>query len=211
MSIDFASVVPVFDAILARGLSGGVGQRDGQMCIEAAVCAALGLPHGDDPKCVASAVRMFKIRLNDSRWSSPRARAEGLRRLGIAQLGSMGVVDDCEFTRRIAESTIRQLVPKLFRTLFPSNARCLTAADRCEAEGSREAAREAQVAASAVYAVAYAAYAADAYAAYAAASAADAAADGYLRLSADIAFGILADLKSPGALWLLAQEGATVS
>jgi len=51
---------------------------------------------------------MFKIRLNDARWSSPTARATGLRDLGIAQLGSLGVVKDTEFVKLMAEKTIRR-------------------------------------------------------------------------------------------------------
>lgn len=73
------------------GLSSGLGvQKPGKMCVEAAVCYALGLPHGDNPPCVGVAVRAFKIRLNDSGWSSPEARAKGMRKLAIAQLGSDG-------------------------------------------------------------------------------------------------------------------------
>ena len=105
--------VKLYDKIIARGLSTGVGRRDGQMCIEAAICTVLGLDHGDDPKCVAASVRSFKISLNDSQWSSTEARAAGLRDLGLAQLGSLGVVDD------------------------------LAAADRCEAEGTYEPAARA--------------------------------------------------------------------
>jgi hypothetical protein len=174
--IDFAAVVPKFDAILARGLSNGLGRQDGQMCIEAAICAALDLPHGDDPACVDPVVRQFKIRLNDKAWSSPQARAAGLRDLGIAQLGSKGTIDGRVFATKLAEQLIRVLIPTLFREVFPTNAKCLAAADRCEREGTQEAAREARSSAYAAYAAAYAAYAA-AYAASADAYAASAAAD----------------------------------
>jgi hypothetical protein len=51
--------VAKFDEILARGLSMGMGRRGGSMCIEAAICCVLDLPHGDDPGCVAAAVRGF--------------------------------------------------------------------------------------------------------------------------------------------------------
>ncbi len=146
--------VQLFDKILARGLSKGVGRRDHQVCIEAAICQALNLPHGDDPGCVASSVRLFKICLNDSRWSSPQARATGLRDLGLAQLGSKGVIDDKVFTTRIAEETIRVLIPTLFREIFPNNAKCLDAAYRCEKEGTNAAAAAAASAASSVYAAA---------------------------------------------------------
>src|ERR1700757_5200922 len=89
--------VKEFDRILACGLSHGLGIRGQQVCIEAAICQVLDLPHGDDPGCVDDAVRSFKITLNDSNWSSPQARAKGLRDLGLAQLGSKGVIYSQEF------------------------------------------------------------------------------------------------------------------
>src|SRR6266850_2480719 len=116
-----------FDSILSRGLCTGVGTQGEQVCIEAAICETLGLPHGDDPGCVSDAVRSFKIALNDSRWSSDAARAKGLRALGIAQLGSKGVVNDVEFSKRLSEKAIRVLIPKLFRQIF-TNQECLDAA-----------------------------------------------------------------------------------
>ena len=66
-------VLEVVDA----GLVSGLGQpAPGKMCVEAAVCFALGLPHDDDPKCVAPSLRSLKIRLNDAQWSSKEARAK---------------------------------------------------------------------------------------------------------------------------------------
>jgi hypothetical protein len=159
MSLNISTInrnkfVAKFDEILARGLSSGMGKRDGQMCIEAAVCAALDLPHGDEPQCVAAAVRTFKIALNDSNWSSTQARAAGMRDLGIAQVGSLGVVDDNVFVQKIAEKTIRVLIPALFREVFPNNEACLAAAKRCEDEGTEEAARAAGAAAWSAWAAA---------------------------------------------------------
>ena len=161
--------VEKFDSILSKGLSHGLGNPDSQVCIEAAICQTLGLPHGDDPGCVSVAVRYFKIKLNDSEWSSPAARAKGLRDLGIAQLGSKGVVDDYEFSKLVAEKTIRILVPKIFRLVFSDNEICLAAALRCEQEGTE-----------------------------AAANAAYDARDEYLTLMAIIALDVLRELKSPG-------------
>jgi hypothetical protein len=176
-----------FDSILSHGLSSGLGHRGEQVCIEAAICETLGLPHSDDPKCVASAVRSFKISLNDSQWSSPQARAKGLRDLGIAQLGSLGVVDNVEFSKRLAEKLIRVLIPKLFRELFAGNKTLQDAADRCEKEGTSDAADAAARAA-------YAARAADA--------AAYAAGDSYLILAAQLALDTLRELNSPGVTLL---------
>src|SRR5687767_6383521 len=172
------------------GLSSGMGEpKAGFMCVEAAVCYALSLPHGDDPGCVAQPLRRLKIRLNDAAWSSNEARAQGLRRLALAQLGSAGVLDDREFVRRVVDMTIRRTVPRSLRAAAKANPkfadRLEACAVRCEREGSREACvearREARAAAAAAAADAAAYAAADAadaaYAAYAdaAAAAADAA------------------------------------
>jgi hypothetical protein len=98
------------------GLCTGVGvPTPGHMCVEAAVCYAMGLPHGDEPTCVAGSVRSHKISLNDSKWSSKQARAKGMRRLAIAQLGSEGVVDDGKFTIRVAELVVRKQLPAALR------------------------------------------------------------------------------------------------
>jgi len=184
------------------GLVHGLGKPiPGQMCVEAAISFALGEPHGDGPSCVEPAVRAGKIRLNDARgWSSNQARAKGLRSVAIAQLGSLGVVDPKRYVTRLAELTIRQIVPIAVRAAAKRNPKhgeaLLAAALRCEQEGTRESciaardvARNARDAAAAAYAAsadaaaAAAAYAADAaaaaaaYAAAAYAASADAAAD----------------------------------
>src|SRR5262245_60547552 len=182
--INFPKIIKKFDKILERGLCVGVGNPNGQMCIEAAITQAMDLPFNDEPNCVALSVRCYKITLNDSsRWKSPDSRARGLRDLGIAQIGSKGVVDDSEFARRSAEKTIRVLIPALFRGLevTRNSTRCMAAADRCEKEGTSDAAKEDRSTAD-LHAYAAAAYAANAaataaaYAANAAAYAADAAA-----------------------------------
>jgi len=175
--------------VVDAGLVSGVGEPiPGQMCVEAAVCYAMGLPHGDDPSCVSPVFRALKIKLNDKNWSSPLARAAGLRRLAVAQLGSAGALDEGEFIRRVVEMTIRKAVPVALRsaaTVNPKHADQLEAAAvRCEVEGTRESALAAQkIAASAAAdaaaadaADAAAAYAADDYDAYASASAAASAA-----------------------------------
>ena len=79
------------DAILARGMCGGLGVEDGQMCIEAAASILAGEPFSDEPTCVSEIVRTYSIKLNDAGWSSPAARASGLRSLLLAQLGSQGI------------------------------------------------------------------------------------------------------------------------
>lgn len=135
-SIITPEVITRFDSVLARGLCIGLGTSDGQMCIEAAVCYALNLPHGDNPSCVTPAIRIYKIHLNDTNWSNPNARAEGLRDLGIAQMGSNGVVSNSQFVVKLTKAIIRDLLPTLFREIFPDNERCLRAAKDCEFRGA---------------------------------------------------------------------------
>lgn len=158
--------------VVNAGLVQGIGEPiPGEMCVEAAVCYALGLPHGDEPSCVAPAVRRLKIRLNDACWSSPQARAKGLRRLAIAALGSRGALDDVEFGTRVARLAIQTCVPTALRVVAQRRAgaqreRLLQAAELCEREPTRKHALKARAAA---YAAAASAYADAAYAATAAA------------------------------------------
>jgi hypothetical protein len=171
--------------VVSCGLTNGKGNpRPGEMCVEAAVCYAFGLPHGDDPPCVGQAVRAAKIQLNDSNWSSNDARAKGMIRVAVAQLGS-NTIDQVKFATVLAELTIRRIVPGALRTaaklhtVLEHQQKLNAAANRCEAEGSYDAASDA---------ARYAASAADAAgdAARYAASAADAAGDA-ARYAADAA------------------------
>jgi hypothetical protein len=205
--------------IVDAGLVNGVGNPiPGQMCVEAAVCFALGLPHGDDPKCVEPTLRSLKIRLNDSRWSSDQARAKGLRRLAVVQLGSKGHLDAKEFVTRCAVLATKTCVPAALRAAAsihksPDHVKALRdAANRCEIEGSRQSALDAREIAKAArdaasadaYAYAYAdAAAAYAYAAYAYGGGGD-------KSLADFAEGvvqILIAMDVPGAQWLPLTEG----
>ena len=183
---------------------------------------ALDLPHGDDPQCVSEPLRRLKIRLNDSSWSSNQARARGLRRLGVAQIGSKGVLDEKEFVRRVVRLSIQKCVPEALRaaaTLAKGSRKSdlLTAADLCEKDPTRENAQKARTAAAAADAdAAAAAYAAAAAAAAdAAAAAADAAAaaaarsaarDKSLSAFAEEVVQILIDMKAPGCQWLALTE-----
>ena len=146
------------------GLSGGLGSpKPGEMCVEAAVCYALGLPHGDDPKCVHSAVRRFKIALNDSPWSSNAARSKGMRDLAIAQLGTNDAgFNGKVFVQVLVTETIRQMVPIALRALLrfadlsQFHEQIEAAARTCEvtpnlaaAQAARDLAKNASAAASA--------------------------------------------------------------
>jgi hypothetical protein len=181
-------------SLLDQGLVNGLGQPEpGKMCVEAAISYALGLDHGDDPGCVMQSLRHLKIRLNDSdRWTSNKARAEGLRRLAIAQLGSKGM-DERDFAKRVATMTIRTVVPSALRAAArrltgEHPTKLLAVALKCENEPTEANAREANKTA---YAAAYAAVAdanaADAANAAAVAYAADAAANAAAAYAANAA------------------------
>lgn len=199
-------VLEVVDA----GLSSGLGHpKPGAMCVEAAVCFALGLPHGDNPPCVHPLMRAYKIQINDMSWSSKKARAEGLRRVAVAQLGSVDI-DGAVLAKALAEQTIRLVVPAALRAAASvlrdatHKAALEAAAARCEQEGSaaasaaaRAAARDASYAASAAvsaaasydasdaasYAVSAASYAASAAASAASYDASDVASDAAIAAS----------------------------
>ena len=218
MQITREIAIKVRDTVDA-GLCAGVGKpTPGQMCVEAAVCFALGLPHGDEPGCVAQSLRSLKIRLNDANWSSNQARANGLRRLALAQLGSDGLLNDREFVRRVGDYTIRTTVPRAMRIAASvaknaeHKAAMIAAAAKCEKNGDRASAIDAKTAAAAyAYAdsadsAAYAA-AADSAAAYAAATADSAAyaakkRDEELSIFAEAVVQILIEMNAPGCQWL---------
>jgi hypothetical protein len=171
-------------ALLNQGLVKGLGQPEpGKMCVEAAINYALGRPHGDDPGCVSPALRRLKIRLNDANWSSNKARAEGMRRLAIAQLGSKDVLDETLFARKCALAVAHLWkMPTVVRQYLETGDETLGQ----QARDAAAAAAAATYADAAAYAAAYgAAYAAAAAAAYAARAAA---ADAYAAHAAHAAY-----------------------
>lgn len=116
--------------IVDSGLVHGLGQpKPGEMCVEAAVCFALGLPHSDTPPCVGKEVRNFKIFLNDCPWSNDAARTAGLRSLAIAQLGSDGI-DQAKFKELLAFKGITKVQPFYIRKYAETHADKLTADQR---------------------------------------------------------------------------------
>ena len=186
-------------ATVDAGLTNGLGEPiPGKMCVEAAISYALGEPHGDGPSCVEPCVRAGKIALNDSRWSSNEARAKGMRAVAIAQLGSRGVVGPIRYTARLAELTIRQIVPISLRaaaSVIPAHYTNLHAAAlQCEEDGTANAA----------YAAANVAKAAATDAAYSADKR-----DDIFSLMASLMVQVLRECGSPGCEWLwLVKESA---
>jgi hypothetical protein len=194
-------ILSLFDMGLRSGLGTG---KPGDMCVEAVICNVLEDRNADDPKCVSRVLRALKIRLNDSSWSSNDSRAQGMRRLGIAQLGSAGFLDENEFIQRVLGVVIRKAFPGAFRAVAAvmkndaDRSKWSDLAARCEAAPEQIKPREARQ-----FFVEFkqnaaaddaAAYAADDAAAYAAAAADDAAyAAAYAAAADDAAYAAAAD------------------
>ena len=175
--------------LLKHGLVKGLGfPEPGKMCIEAAVCYAMGLPHSDTPSCVAPAVRAFKIGLNDSAWSSNKARAQGLKQIAVAQLGSESI-DEALFMKEVARLIIQKVLPISLRAsgLEAEALRCELGGTEASAHAAARAADVAADVAAAAGDAGYAAAYAAARAAYAAARAA-----GYAARAAGYAAGYAA-------------------
>lgn len=195
MEIDRKLAQKVLETVDA-GLCSGLGKPEpGFMCVEAAVCYAMGLPHGDDPSCVAPALRKFKIGLNGAAWSSKSSRAKGMRRLALAQLGSAGILNEIEFVFRLAKQA---------KIWAADNAAAAAdaAAYAADAAAAVYAARAADNAAA--LAAAHAALAAAHAAAHAAVydAAVYAAADKTLAKYAEDVVQILIEMNAPGCQYL---------
>src|SRR5262249_6874043 len=71
------------------------------------------------PNGVAFTLLPLMWELKDAQWSSPEARAKGLRRLALAQLGSTDLLDRVgvgwEFSCQMADYAKRVSVPKAVR------------------------------------------------------------------------------------------------
>lgn len=98
------------------GIPKGLGKPEpGQMCIEAIVSDALNLPHDAKPySCVAAFVTKPKIILNDCDWSSNQARAKGMVKLGIAQLGSISLHEN-QFKDHLRLVSTKRILPYLIQ------------------------------------------------------------------------------------------------
>ncbi len=93
----------------------------GQLCVNAAICFALGLPHSDKPTCVGYKVRYFGIALNDMDWrtmpglsDAPQARARGMRRFAVASLGS-DTISQLQFCDRLYVKSLKAMLPVVLR------------------------------------------------------------------------------------------------
>jgi hypothetical protein len=190
-------------ALVDKGLCSGVGVPEpGKMCVEAAVCYAMNLPHGDEPPCVAPAIRALKIKLNDAIWSTNDARAKGMRRLAIAQLGTAGKLDETEFKNRVVIMTINKIIP------LALHAAAAVHPKQKHKDALEKHAQKCETVSDAAARVAYAATDDATYAARAAARAATG--DALLAFFAEEVVKILIDMEAEGSQWLDLTEVANV-
>ena len=104
--------------IVDAGLVEGVGKPElGEMCVMAAINYLFDMPHGDaDYGCTAPVVRALDIAINDLPWSSPSARAKGMRREAVAKLGSIEI-DDVKYMGLIALGVVNRILPPVLRAV----------------------------------------------------------------------------------------------
>lgn len=124
VKIDKAFALKVL-SIVDKGLTYGIGEpTPGKMCVEAAVAYASGEDHNDEPSCVDYHLAQEKIYLNDQNWPNNKDRAKGLRRLAIAQLGSVNKFDNEKY-----ETFLRaEIFPKIFAGVKEAHLRGLSTA-----------------------------------------------------------------------------------
>jgi len=201
--MSFTITEPLVRKLLATvdvGLVMGLGSPEpGKMCVEAAVSYALGEKHSAKPSCVDSVAGAGKIALNDSEWSSNMARARGMRKVAIAQLGSKDTINYLKYARLLAQYTLAEIVPlatvntALSAEFANTSVRCARSAYKCAEDDNLVMSIEcAQASAmNAVYAARYA----DTL-------------DVALRLSAELMVRALKECGSPGCdwLWLCEEE-----
>jgi len=196
--------------LLDKGVTPGFSKdpKPGNMCLEQAVSYALEEEITGHPSCVGEEVRAFVTCLNDVRWSSPSARAEGMRDLAIAHLGSNSL-DQNEFIDKLVFAVITKMLPAMFRDLgeerWKKEIKSLEGAKDLEEaiKAAYDAADAAcYVALSAACAASYAVFAT--YAVNAVCYAADATntGDKYRSMVAHLVVEVLKDMKSPGCQFL---------
>jgi hypothetical protein len=137
-----ATVESRFGGVLTKGSHA----PDGHACLLEAVSIARGLDWTDEP----SIVRMPDLRgLNDAPWSSDEVRTKHLLPVGVAlyDWAEWSAERRQEFAKRVAEQTIRVIVPMALRPAAKANPKFAAdleaAAKLCADEGTESAAESA--------------------------------------------------------------------
>lgn len=103
--------------IIQEGLVSGMGNPvPGELCVEAAICLALGEEHNDFPSCVAAIDRNVAIKLNDLPWPSKQERAKALLPIALAQLDTFSRPRDV-WERDVQDGIVRRLLPFILQTM----------------------------------------------------------------------------------------------
>lgn len=108
-----AAIASKIIEVVNKGLVGGmIGDPvPGKMCVEAAVCYAMGEPHTEEPRCVDLVIRHIKIALNDMDWRTNLSRAYGLQRVAVAQLGTANLKGVGSFKDSLVQKIAGELLP----------------------------------------------------------------------------------------------------
>lgn len=86
-----------------------------------------------DVNDVSPAIHRLVDWMSAARWSSAQARERGLRRLIVAARGSLGVVDELAFARRVARLAIQWGVPVALRAKVKRHEQVLARAASSDA------------------------------------------------------------------------------
>ena len=118
------------------GLVKGLGTGEpGDMCIEHIICQVFEGRKGDNPSCVSNEFNKAKISLNECNWSSNKARAEGMKYLLVAQIGSNALDDKIvrEHLRFLsAKKILPYIIQKHYDSLFTKDEKLLVYKSRFE-------------------------------------------------------------------------------
>lgn len=129
-------------AVVDQGLSKGRYYPDeSKPSIDEAICLALKEPHRPSLLCISPQLRKLLVQFNDVNWTSEAARANGLRLLAVAQFGAAGAIDPELFVREVNMALVTKLYPRVLRLRAaaqaePLQSQMLSAADKCESDGS---------------------------------------------------------------------------
>lgn len=106
--------------IIDEGLVEGLGiPTPGKMCVEAAISYVFGEKHSDHPQCVNPIVTSLSIYFNDADvWKNDLDRAEHLKPLAIAQLGSGNSSFRLPIFLKAMQERIRQDILDVLREIF---------------------------------------------------------------------------------------------
>ena len=96
--------------------------------------------------CVSPVLQRFICCFKQAQWSSDEVRANGLRRLAIAQVGTAGTLDERLFAEKLRAASFNKLLAAVVKTVGnllkdPHRSKLLQAASCCETDATFAAAK----------------------------------------------------------------------